>query len=152
MLTAHKIANLYLSPFYLRNQLQYRHQNRGVDNRPSSMNIGIRHHIRFVLFIAASLKANKFCYLESRLFLANPNCSLQTKLGQHLEFLLSHSSSISLCPSQTLRISYYLREHRVLDGFFSSFSDSRHSPYLLVPTICALHRHGLPKWNKVHDF
>lgn len=65
-----------------------------------------------------SYPANMTSFCWNYLVLTNPNDSLQTKLVWHLELFLSHSSSISRCPFQTLHSSFSVRGHRVLRGFF----------------------------------
>lgn len=86
----------------------------GIPTRPPSSNINYHLHLNFHHRLT---RADKFDSLESPLFLTNPNDSLRTKLGRHLELFTSHTSLIALCLFWALQSSYYLRKHRVLRGF-----------------------------------
>lgn len=74
-----------------------------------------------LLVITVASYAGDFGVLVSPLFLTNPYDFIRTKPGRYLEYFLSRTSSISLCRLQTLRIFYFLLDHKILLGFFLSF-------------------------------
>lgn len=133
-------AHPHLPAFYCPDQFQHRRQNgvlsligHGLQMSKSSSSLLVSFH--------HGLSHGKWIRLSGiAFFLKNSKTASKRNFS-------SRSSSISLCPFQTLWNSYYPSEHGVLSGSIYSLSDTSCSRPCIV-----LQRRGTLEWTIVPDF